>query len=592
MHKPFHKKKFVTMKKSLLLILVITSCCLVSLRAQFPKISTKNAKEKINEMKTKTNDPVENNHTVTGNNNVADTSGEEYTRLINHLKDDISNIKSLMASNELDFAKGAIRLARQRLNEIKKDYPAADLGKYENDLGNAEKAIASKTQKAQSKDEAIAYIRKRVYECNRVIPSTWGGRMYTQFKSDAERFYNEVMEADYAGSRKKIDELLLQYPDLKTNNDIEDDIDDFYNKLIPKFTEFADFLLRSGNEALENSYSSMQRKDMVATNENADIATMMAKSILAFIPDHAGGKKLLAECDKLSAKIDAAMGSVYSSPYHKANTGKIILSRNPIIPKQENASTSVSNFTLKDHIYGMVYLKGTVKELSDGAAVGQTTMVITLFMDGNEMGSYEFPMDAKMQQSTYVPIEILPNPETAQDCAGAVKYATMLSQCSPREHEITFRFSTIFMSYRRDLGTGTCQVDCSEGQEGLAGVIGAYRKRALKNVFLPKPAMNNPALEAEMIAAAKVMLNNRGLPGTPVKAVITESGWTLYRHPISGAITDRKINGAVSVKKPDGDCVFYSLTFVQEYIGGKYTKTQPHSVDSGTDIDCGNAGAR
>jgi hypothetical protein len=582
------------MNKILFLILALTMSAATRMSAQLPKISTKNAKEKLNEMKNKTNDPVTDDRAVTNNNgHVADTTDDEYIRLINHLKEDVSTVKTYVAKNELDFAEGSLRLARQRVNEIKKQYPSADLGKYETDLDNAEKVIGSKTQKAQSKDEAIAAIRKMVYGCNEVIPTTWSSRMYSQFHSDAERFYNDCIEADYTGSKKKIDGLLLQYPDLKTDNDIEDDIDDFYNKLIPKFKEFADFLIREGNGAIESAYTDIQNKNMVQATDNADIATMMAKSVLSFLPDDITGKKLLTEAEKVANKVETVMGgSVYSSAYHKANAGKFILSKNAIVPKLENASTSAGSFTLKDNIYGMVYLKGTVKDLSDGAAMGQTTMVITLFMDGNELGDYEFPMTEKMQQSTYVPIEILPSPETALDCAGAVKYATMLSQCSPREHEITFRFSTIYMSYRRDLATGTCQIDCSEGQEGLAAVIGAYRKRALKNVFMPKPAMNNPALEAEMIVAARAMLTNRDLPGTPVKAVITEDGWTIYRHPISGVITSRMINGAVSVKKPDGGCVFYSMTFEQEYAGGKYSKTQPHSVDSGTDIDCGNAGAK
>lgn len=534
-------------------------------------------------------------HSVSFTREPSDTSSEEYSWMVESLEKNLDDVKEFIeADNDYDFsfAAGSLKLAQQKLNNLKSKYPNASTSKYEAEMKRLDGLINARASKIESKEDAITTVRQLAFDCEAVIPETYSVSMFTQFRTDAERFYEKCTHANYPGAKKKIDALLAQYPDMKEDPEVKSYIDDFYHKLIPEFTPFGEFLVKCANQAMESSYSSLQRKDMLAANDNAAISRMLTQCVLLYLPEHAAAKRLLIENDKLSTKLDAAMGNVYSSPYHKANAGTIILSTSPITTGKETASTSINSFTLKDHIYAMAYLKGTVKELCDGAAMGQTTMMVTLFIDGNEMGSFEYPMTKNIQQSTWVPLEILPDPDKSIDCAGSVKYATILSQCSPREHEVSFRFSAVYLSSRHDLATGKVQIDCSEGQDAVAKLVTVYRSRALKNVYMPKPAMSNPALEAEMIAATRVMLSRRGLQGTPIKAVIIEDGWTVYRHPISGIIVERKINGTVSVKKPNGECVMYEQTFSQAYAGGKYGNTQPASTDDGTALDCGNAGAK
>lgn len=302
-------------------------------------------------------------------------------------------------------------------------------------------------------------------------------------------------------------------------------------------------------------------------------------------------KKLKQKVDQVTnqsgnSASNSSSGGLLGNP----SVGKFVFSKAPI--KEGESVEGERSFTLKDHIYGMANLKKTISELTDGGQPSQTEMHVTVFVDGQEQGfddEYKFYMSPDAFSVKQLSFEILPDPNTASKTEGAIIYANIFSKASARKHKITFRFSAIYLSQRSDIAEGSFELDLSEGQEGLTNLVNSYKNRASKNVFMPKPAMNDSKLEKEMLAATTPMLKRMGWDGTAMKAVIIEDGWTIYRHPISGIITDRRINGAVSVKTSRGGCKLYEITFTQEYDGSKYGTTQTHSTDNGKDIDCGNA---
>mgnify|MGYP000125419166 CR=1 FL=1 len=305
-----------------------------------------------------------------------------------------------------------------------------------------------------------------------------------------------------------------------------------------------------------------------------------------------------ADAEKAMSSITNAMGSIYTSDFHKQNAGKIIFSKNPIILKQENASTSVDKFTLKDHIYGMVYLKGRIKELTDGGGdLSNTDYYISVSIDGNKqpigtqlnwssldvMRNDAAPKDIVNQ--TAISFEILPDPKIAGDCDAASALAKFFAGSSPREHEVIFYIEALNSSTMYTLAEGKCQIDFSQGQEDMDKMVEVYHKIAMKHTFPPNPLMRDAGIENEMMSAARSAFSGKG---TPAKAVITDHGWGIVRHQISGIILRRRISGVVSIKGLNGQCKLYPLTFDQDYSGGGYGKAHVSAYGTAIELDCDN----
>ena len=92
--------------------------------------------------------------------------------------------------------------------------------------------------------------------------------------------------------------------------------------------------------------------------------------------------------------------------------------------------------------------------------------------------------------------------------------------------------------------------------------------------------MRDAALESSMVDAC------RDWPEKPVKAIITDSDWTIDRHPLSGAILSRTINATVLFRVGDGTCKAFKLSFRQPYTGGSYGKTERYGVGDSFPISC------
>ena len=93
-------------------------------------------------------------------------------------------------------------------------------------------------------------------------------------------------------------------------------------------------------------------------------------------------------------------------------------------------------------------------------------------------------------------------------------------------------------------------------------------------VEIPKAAISNPKLEAEMIAIAKTIYEDGRVP---VKAIIKNPDWTITRNSF-GVIIDRFQTAYIIFKMTDGTHRMVDIGFKQLYDGSKYGKTQLRGI--------------
>lgn len=93
-------------------------------------------------------------------------------------------------------------------------------------------------------------------------------------------------------------------------------------------------------------------------------------------------------------------------------------------------------------------------------------------------------------------------------------------------------------------------------------------------VSIPKAAISDPKLEAEMLVIAKTIFDDGRVP---VKAIIKNKDWDYDRTPL-GQIINRFQTAYIIYKMPDGTHRMVDIGFKQMYNGGSYGKTQSRGI--------------
>ncbi len=182
-------------------------------------------------------------------------------------------------------------------------------------------------------------------------------------------------------------------------------------------------------------------------------------------------------------------------------------------------------------------------------------------------------------------MEIIPDPVTNKH-SGPAKFTKVLSQTSPRKHEIKVVLRANTGSFLQDLAEGQFSLDCSSGQDKLKEYATLYRNKNLAEYTMPKPKMKDKALVNSMIEALK---NEGWEKGKKLqRVVITNDAWEIFRHAATGVILYRKIPAAAAFKTDDGECKYWNLSFKQGYNGTSYGKTVVGGVGSIVELSCDN----
>jgi hypothetical protein len=396
--------------------------------------------------------------------------------------------------------------------------------------------------------------------------------MFSQ-KKEAQNFFDKCKTADYPNRRTQIQQAVAADPSVLEREQYS------YDEVMVSFPEhFAgltkEYLIPAVNGAIETAYAEKTKgaSRAGAAVEAAESAVLVCDGILLVTPDNMEVKNLRADAQAALESMGAAREAVYSGSFHKDNTGKIVFSKNLITAGQETPAAMSTAFTANDNIYGMMYFKSTFKEITAGYSYGWTK----LFVDGNEKASYDFKLPEDKAANAWLRSEIIPDPALSTT-RGAAIFTKAISELSPRRHAI--RVQTLDNSMNV-LAEGEFQLDCSGGLDRVVEVNKQLGNKSLSAVSLPAPAMRNPTIENECIAALK------DWPETPLKVIITDSDWTIQRHPVSGAIVSRIINTTVAMKKQDGNCRMFQISFEQPYSGKKYGKARQYGVGDSADIQC------
>lgn len=404
----------------------------------------------------------------------------------------------------------------------------------------------------------------------------WGERGSAEER--AKQFFDKCTVMEYPKMKQEMDAIMARNPSFMNPNSSAKDYYDKIEKEMEKFRAFVDGAHTDRiNFLIEEAYKNLAAGKAKAgkANDFAQAAVLGCKGALLMLLDHGGMKKLLGDAEAAAAKMGSHLDAVYTSPFHKANAGKMVFSKHPVVITQENPSSMGTSFLASDEIYGMIYLRGNYTDVTKGNHI----VNIRILIDGVERANHMWNVPADKRELTYIPMEYLPDPKTMQT-QGAVKYAKAFAEASPRPHKITVRCEAEYSSNL--LAEGTFDLDCSSGMEKLQERAKAMEAAKFSQVGMPKAVQSNPKLEGEMMAAMSEWKEK------PIKANIIDKDWEIHRHPISGAIEYRTIRAALGMKTPQGTCRVFVLSFKQDYAGKSWGRTQHYGVGDSFDIACEN----
>jgi len=307
----------------------------------------------------------------------------------------------------------------------------------------------------------------------------------------------------------------------------------------------------------------------------AEAGVLTAKAILLVIPDYAKALKLQKDAQVVVDAVDKEFGgSIYTSPYHKENVGKIVFSKSPIAIKMEKKEAITNEFTGGDYIYGMAYLKGPIESLAYN-----WECAVRIYVDDNEKMYRRFVASDQSKKQTWLDFEIVPDAATSTQY-GCVEYSKALAEISPRNHVIKVEFWD--KEFINLLAVGEFNLDASQGNDILQNNAKKLSQKALDQVRMPAAGMKNAAFEQ------KIMSDWKNERYTPLRAVVTSTDWTIQRNAITSVIEHRYVWCAVAVKTSEGDCKIFYVSYKQDWNGSAYGKLNSWGMGDSELINCDN----
>jgi hypothetical protein len=517
--------------------------------------------------------------------NVKNNKTNSECQAVSDLKNRFKLIQDVLNSKDFTFWKMHHEYAEQYLKEIKEKCPTVDPKPYEEELKSYEKQYAELSAGAEKdkkiREEAVKELEQANYDIDFLMYMSGMYKGMLGKKYESTEFYNKCKKIDYPVRKPRIEKYAQEIPDFSRENSSEKTKVERFLKEFPQKLEqlFNDFISGEINLSIENAYSlkSKGKSGLSEALAAAEAGLLVADAILLIVPDHSKCLQLKKDAKTVYDKIDSEFGtSVYTSKFHKENVGKLLLSKSPIIIKQENPGAITDKFKASDYIYGMFYLKGTFKELTRESY----KLIQKIEVDGVEKISRYFVLQDDNREATYLTTEIIADPKTAQT-KGVVEYSKALSILSPRLHKVKVSLIDDFGG-QNILAQGEFDLDCSEGMESLEKTAKQLADNELKKVVMPKAGMKDAKLEKEIL----MLLTD--WKEKPLRAVITSKDWTINRNTLTGIIEFRSIWSAVAFKTPDGQCKIFYLSFKQPYKGKGYGKTESWGVGDSEMISCEN----
>ncbi|MBC8044954.1 MAG: hypothetical protein IAF08_16065 [Rhizobacter sp.] len=250
--------------------------------------------------------------------------------------------------------------------------------------------------------------------------------------------------------------------------------------------------------------------------------------------------------------------------FAEQNAGKILFSKKPIAFGKENISAVQSKFAAGDFIFAMVYLP---KSIGASGIVKRHQLAIEIAGRKKEIIYVEYVF--KDTDAKNIEFDVVSDPKDILTGDITQKMMKLFIALPPAKHSVTVSLTT---PGAKKLATGSFELDCTAGTDKLKANSDAVRNGQLASVNMPEAKMKEASLEAAMLKAFRAQLVKvyQDKAGTPVRAVITDAGWTLVRNGLTGIVLRRQIWATLGVKTTNGNCNCQSVQFSQEYYSGKF----------------------
>lgn len=275
-----------------------------------------------------------------------------------------------------------------------------------------------------------------------------------------------------------------------------------------------------------------------------------------------------------------------TSEIHTKYSGKIMFARDIIPTKGADESNFVNTFGISDFIYGRLYMPKSVENYpiyeNKKMAAGDT-----INPDANSYGKFyyklyvdgvldEWPVELvklKNKKTTTYQVWIHPKPEHYKVSSS---WERIIKSLTPGEHVIRlemFGGSNNYQGGAEAIVTGEFKINKGSGENFDYG----------KTFDDIEAKMTDPALEKEMLVAARdyAKVNNYKEDFQAVK--IANKDWSIIYHDLTGAVLRRIIDVHCLALWPDGHCSSQKFVFGQEYTGKDFSNTvRFHGVTYGS----------
>jgi hypothetical protein len=292
-------------------------------------------------------------------------------------------------------------------------------------------------------------------------------------------------------------------------------------------------------------------------------------------------KEAILLIEEFKSKIGAKF---YTSKLHGDYAQNVVFSKKPITIKAENTAEFTNAFTAGDNIYAMGYFD---IDLSGCCSSGELyNVAVYIDTDPSYAGEADFWVSYKVNatngKNSFAYAELFPAFAANNQDESIYFMRDFNLKLKPGKHQIKVKM----LNKNADIvATGAFTLDCpADGLSKWAQMIQPFEERLLEKVRMPKAVQSNPGLETQMKNIWKEIYPDE----TVLRLVITDKEWTIEKNEITGRIDHRWISAAIAVKRPDGDCYIYWISYKQDYANGKYGELWKYGVGANEKIKCEN----
>ncbi len=293
-------------------------------------------------------------------------------------------------------------------------------------------------------------------------------------------------------------------------------------------------------------------------------------------------------------------------------SGEIIFSKKLINPSSPAELTT--QFQSGDRIYALAFFEKSILGMIGKESAKSVPVEVFIYELKAPLYDYQQPSEMQLETSAlqvsgdalrknYLPLDIIPeaNQMTAYGSKelvykkfgpkfyGPVKFAERMGKLEAGEHTIIVKLKCNYnvVSEGKFVIKGKDYAVYSKISDELNE---SASNAKTKDAVMPKSALSDKKLEAEMVKAFKGSQTYKDrVKGEVLRIVIIDPDWMIRRNQLTGIILHRYIRAAIAVKNSDGTCtVWQNVTFQQDYVSNKFQKTKFDGIGDPFKIPCEN----